>query len=341
MTEKERLMAALRGLPTDRPPCICPGGMMNMITSELMDTTHAPWPAAHSDPRLMAELAEASVTAQCFENYGLPFCMTVEVEAMGAQVDMGTHDREPHVTGYAIDSVKQWREVAPLNAEKGRAATVLEAIRLLKKKDANIPIVGNLTGPISVATSLMEPSTFYKELRKNRDDAKAFVSFIAGQLLHFGLLQMEAGADVITISDPSASGEILGPVLFAEYVVPALAEICTGLKARFPEAGVIVHICGQMRPVFDAMAQVPAEAVSFDAVVNLSTAKEKLQGKRIMGNVSTFALELANPAKIAVLTRKCMETAHIISPACGMGTGSPLGNVRAILATVKASGSHA
>ena len=137
-----------------------------MITSELMDTTNAPWPAAHSDPRLMAELAEASVTAQCFENYGLPFCMTVEVEAMGAQVDMGTHEREPHVTGYAIDSVKQWHEVAPLNAEKGRAATVLEAIRLLKKKDANIPIVGNLTGPISLATSLMEPSTFYKELRK-------------------------------------------------------------------------------------------------------------------------------------------------------------------------------
>ncbi len=340
MTEKERLMAALRGLPTDRPPCICPGGMMNMITRELMDSTDAPWPAAHSAPELMANLAAASVTAQCFENYGLPFCMTVEVEAMGAKVDMGTHDREPHVIGYAIDSVKQWQQVKPLQAESGRTATVLEAIRLLKQKDTNIPIIGNLTGPISVATSIMEPSIFYKELRKNKNDAKALVSFITEQLLHFGLLQLEAGADVITISDPSASGEILGPVLFAEYVVPALTELCTGLKERFSNAGIIVHICGQMRRVFDSVAQLPTQAVSFDAVVSLAAAQKQLGNIRIMGNVSTFALELANPKKIAVLTKKCMETADIISPACGMGTGSPLNNVRAILATVKAGANH-
>lgn len=36
-TEKERLERALRQEEVDRPPCICPGGMMNMITTDLMD----------------------------------------------------------------------------------------------------------------------------------------------------------------------------------------------------------------------------------------------------------------------------------------------------------------
>ena len=37
MDAKERIMKAMHQEPTDRPPCICPGGMMNMITTDLMD----------------------------------------------------------------------------------------------------------------------------------------------------------------------------------------------------------------------------------------------------------------------------------------------------------------
>ena len=33
MDAKERIMKAMHQEPTDRPPCICPGGMMNMITN--------------------------------------------------------------------------------------------------------------------------------------------------------------------------------------------------------------------------------------------------------------------------------------------------------------------
>ena len=37
MDAKERIRKAMHQEPTDRPPCICPGGMMNMITTDLMD----------------------------------------------------------------------------------------------------------------------------------------------------------------------------------------------------------------------------------------------------------------------------------------------------------------
>ena len=35
MDAKERIRKAMHQEPTDRPPCICPGGMMNMITTDL------------------------------------------------------------------------------------------------------------------------------------------------------------------------------------------------------------------------------------------------------------------------------------------------------------------
>ena len=124
LTEKERLEKVFHHEEVDRPPCICPGGMMNMITSELMDTCGVTWPEAHTDAEMMAKLALANYENGCFENVGVPFCMTVEAEAMGAEVTMGTKIFEPHVTGYAIDSVLDWKQLKPVNHEEGRAKVV-------------------------------------------------------------------------------------------------------------------------------------------------------------------------------------------------------------------------
>ena len=81
MTEKERLLRILEQEKTDRPACICPGGMMNMVTSALMDACGVSLPQAHCDARQMAVLAKAVYDFGCFENVGVPFCMTVEAEA--------------------------------------------------------------------------------------------------------------------------------------------------------------------------------------------------------------------------------------------------------------------
>ena len=336
LSEKQRLRLALRRGEVDQPPCICPGGMMNMVTHGVMQAANVFWPAAHTDPGLMAALSAAAHDTGCFENYGVPFCMTVEVENMGAKVDLGDAVHEPRVSGYVIESVSDWKRLPPMDCARGRAAVVLEAIRLLKARGSGVPITGNLTGPVSTASSLMEPTVFYKELRKKKQDAHDFMDFVSEQLLAFGLEQLKAGADVITISDPSGTGEILGPALFAEYAVPALNKITRGLRGAFPDAGLIVHICGQMRSVFKPLAGVDCQALSFDAEVSLREAKKNLPGKAIMGNVSTFALEFAEPDKIAAMTKLCVENgADIVSPACGMGTGSPLPNVQAILETLK------
>ena len=47
MNQKERLLSALGGKPADRAPFICPGGMMNMAVTELMDAAESWWPDAH------------------------------------------------------------------------------------------------------------------------------------------------------------------------------------------------------------------------------------------------------------------------------------------------------
>lgn len=166
LSPKERLNKVLNRKSVDRPPCICPGGMMNMVTTELIEKVGIEFPKAHMNAQMMADLASAVYEKGCFENYGVPFCMTIEAEDFGAKVDMGTNIYEPHVVEYSINSVKEWRKIPEINYQQGRAGVVVDAIKLLKLKSKDVPIIGNLTGPISTASSIMEPTIFYKELRK-------------------------------------------------------------------------------------------------------------------------------------------------------------------------------
>lgn len=329
MTEKERLWKAMHHQETDRPPCICPGGMMNMITTDLMDAAGVSWPEAHMDPDRMARLALANYEQGCFENVGVPFCMTIEAEAMGAKVTMGSKIYEPHVTEYAMDSATNWQKLPKMELSEGRAKVVLEAIRILKAKNLDLPIIGNVTGPISTASSVMEPVVFYKELRKHRKEAHEYLQFVTNEIIAFAKAQMEAGADVIALSDPSGTGEILGPRFFEEYAVQYINQIVDVVKEC--GKGSIVHICGQMKNVYRQAEMLHADVLSFDSCVAMKEAKEHLTKHVLMGNVSTWALEFGEPEKVKALAKKCKEDGSaILSPACGLGTKSPIENIRAI-----------
>ena len=162
----------------------------------------------------------------------------------------------------------------------------------------------------------------------------SLLGFVTDQLVRFGVAQVKAGADVVAIADPSGTGEIMGPRAFEEYAVPYIER----LQRACQEAGArtIVHICGQMHAVYSQIAHIHADALSFDAIVPLEEAHDNLPGRVIMGNVSTFAIELKDAERVRALTRAAMRNgADIVAPACGLGMGSPSENVRAILKAVK------
>lgn len=329
LTPKERLSMVLGQEKTDRPPCICPGGMMNMVIAEIMEEAGIAFPEAHMDAQMMADLSAAVYEKGCFENYGVPFCMTIEAEDFGAKVDMGTNIYEPHVVEYAIDSVKEWEKTSPINFQKGRAKVVIDAIKLLKAKKDDVPIIGNLTGPISTASSIIEPVVFYKALRKSNKESHEFMEFVTKQLILFAKQQIRAGADVIAISDPSGTGEILGPKLFEEFVVKYINKIIEAMQEE--NIPTIVHICGQMKNVYPEVNKIKSDVLSFDSIVSISEARKELGDRLLMGNVSTYAIEFADPTKISALTQKCVaDGSDIISPACGLGMKSSLENVKAM-----------
>jgi len=332
LTPKERLLAAAKKQQVDRPPCICPGGMMNMMFRDIMEQSNCLWPEAHVDPEKMAGLAFSLYEAGGFENYGVPFCMTVEAEAMGARVNMGDLLCEPHVVDSPLDSSARLDLLKPLNINSGRAKVVIDAIKILKAKNTDVPVIGNLAGPVSTAGMLVDMSVLLKEFRKKPLEAEKLMEYIVNNLIVFGRAQIEAGADAICISEPSGTGEILGPQRFRDYTVRYVNAVLDALDV----SAKIVHICGSLNSVYKILPELHCDVFSFDSIVPISEIKAALPEKAIMGNISTHALGTMPPEKIRQLVRSCQQKGmDIIAPACGLPTTTPLTNIRAMVEAVR------
>lgn len=328
MTPLERLRLAVAQGAVDRPPCICPGGMMNMMFRDIMEKTGCPWPEAHSDPEKMAALSAGLYDAGGFENYGVPFCMTVEAEALGAQVDMGDLLCEPHVVHSPLANCADWPSLTPLTPQSGRVDCVVQAIRKLKDRRDGVPVIGNLTGPISLAGMLVDMEKLLVAMRKDPDTVHAFLTFVTDQLITYGKLLLNAGADAICISEPSGTGEVVGPRFFRAFTAPYLNRVLDALDAPIP----MVHICGRLQRVYDQLPDIHCKVFSFDAVVPVQDVRQYLPHRALMGNVSTLAMQDMAPERVRTLVHAARrQGVDVVAPACGLPTVTPLPVIQALV----------
>lgn len=335
LSPKERILRVLKKEKADRPPVVCPGGMMNAAIVDVMNKTGHTLPEAHHNDRLMAELSYDVYENTGFENFGIPFCMTVEAEVLGSEINFGSLECEPKIEKEAFSSAAeiQYRDIDHM-LKHGRIESVVQAGYHLSKKYPDVPVIGNLTGPISTTASIVDPMSFLKDLRKDKENAHRAIDYVTNFLIEYAKLMIDNGVDLISIGDPTATGEILGPKMFEEYAVRYLNKLIDGIHSL--NTPVIVHICGNMNTVKNLIPQIKSDAISTDAVVNLKLLKNEFPFLTTMGNLSTYLLQFGTPEKVYAQTKRLLNDGiDIISPACGLSTSSSLENIQTLTNTVK------
>jgi MtaA/CmuA family methyltransferase len=335
VSPKQRLLDTLAKKQVDRPPVICTGGMMNAAIVDVMTKTGNTLPEAHFEGGRMADLATDIHNETGFENIGIPFCMTVEAEVLGSEVDFGSLACEPKIARELFSSTKDvvFRDIRSM-LDAGRISEVAGAAERLLRRHPYQPVIGSLTGPVSTAASLVDPMQFLKELRKERESAHRVLEYVSNFLIAYARILVDSGATAICIGDPTATGEILGPRMFDEYAVTYLNKVIDGIHAA--GVPVLVHICGEMKAVKSSIPLLHSDAISTDAFVNLKLLKQEYPQLTTMGNLSTILLESGDPEKVARRTESLVrEGIDIISPACGLSTSTSLDTIRAMTNTVK------
>ena len=326
---KERFLKALKGEEVDKVPVL---SVTQTAIVELMDKTGAAWPEAHSDAKLMAELAYASYEECGLEGVRAPYCLTVLAQAMGCEVNMGTKNRQPSVTAHPYsDGVANLKMPENLLAQ-GRIPAVLEAMKILKEKaDGKIPVIAGMEGPITLASDLCGVKKFMKWSIKDKAAYNTIMDFATDACIAYANALADAGADVISVPDPVCSPDLMSPDSFKTDLKPMLQKFAAGVKVPM-----ILHICGDVTAIIPDMADCGFASISIEEKVkDMAGAKAKVAGKvSICGNVSSpFVLLAGTPEKVAEAATTALKAGvDVLAPGCGIAPDTPVANLKAMVA---------
>lgn len=328
LTLKERLINTLQGKAVDKVPV---ASLTQTGIVELMDVVDAPWPEGHSNAELMAKLAIANHELSGLEAVRVPYCLTVLAEAMGCEVNMGTKNRQPSVTAHPYPKSLEGLAMPENLIGVGRIPVVLEAIKIIREKvGPDVPIVGGLEGPITLASDLSSVKSFMKWSLKKPDMFEQILDFATEAAVIYANAMVEAGADIISVADPVASPDLMSPDSFKQYLQPRLQKFSGSVNSV-----TVLHICGNVNSILDYMANCGFEGLSVEEKIgSVKKAKEILGDRaRLVGNVSSPFTLLPGPVdKIKAESRQALEDGvDVLAPGCGIAPMTPLANIKAMV----------
>jgi [methyl-Co(III) methanol-specific corrinoid protein]:coenzyme M methyltransferase len=328
-TLKTRLLAALKGEPVDKVP-VCSVTQTGIV--ELMDTVGAPWPESHTNPELMAKLAIANYELSGLEAVRLPYCLTVLVEAMGCEINMGTKNRQPSVTAHPYPKDLEGASIPADLLQKGRIPAVLEAIKIVREKvGPDVPIIGGMEGPVTVASDLVSVKSFMKWSLKKTDLFEQVLDLATEASIMYANAMVEAGADIIAIADPVCSPDLMSPDSFKQFLKSRLQKFSANVNSV-----TILHVCGNVNPILSEMADCGFEGLSVEEKIGSAKKGKEVIGTRarLVGNVSSPFTLLPGPIdKIKAEAKEALEGGiDVLAPGCGIAPMTPLENIKAMVA---------
>lgn len=330
MNSRDRVLAALRGQLVDRAPICNP---TSVATVALMALTGTSFPQAHRDPELMARLAATSYTELGFDTIMPVFSVVQESSALGCRIEWGRMDV------FASVDTRQplWRDPAEIRVpsdflDHPDAQCVLGAIRMLRKEfGPRVAILGKAMGPCTMAYHCFGLENFLLMSADEPDRASLCLERLKEVTLRFGLAQIEAGADALTVPD-HATGDLVSARFYRRF----LRDLHTELFRRFP-VPVILHICGRTLDRMEDIAQTGVAAFHFDSKNDPSASMRIMRGRvALAGSVNNPVTLLSKgPDEVRQeVWRNLAAGIPVIGPECAIPLQTPVANLQAILPAV-------
>lgn len=228
----------MRGSSGERTQCARRNG--GAIDIELAEALGIAFPGVHYEPETVALLSLETAKKTGSQLAMLPFCCSIEAEAMGANIRLGDAANGPRPGDFAFGSAEEYLESGKhLDFGNRRLRTILGACKLLSDGGANVSV--EISGPLTILSVLVELGRVFKSWRKNEGTMRRIFAAMRGDLTELACRTAEAGAKLLSFADPVAAPNVLGPKFsrsFADiFLVPFLRELSDRIR------GTALHLC--------------------------------------------------------------------------------------------------
>lgn len=325
MNGRERVVAALRRQAVDRTPVCNP---TSVATIELMDLADASFPDACRDSELISRLAGTGYTELGFDSVMPVFSVVQESSALGCNIRWEEKDWPTVVMSEPI-----WREpedvrIPPEILSHPDMKCVLDAIRKLRAQFGNeVAIIGKALGPWTLCYHCFGLENFLLMAAEDPDKTRLCLERLKEVTVQFGIAQVEAGADALTLPD-HATGDLVGPKYYLRY----LRDLHREFVNRIP-APLILHICGRTLDRMEYIAQTGMAAFHFDSRNEPAKSMAVVRGRlALVGSINNpETLLRRGPAEVSHEVCRNLESGiPLIAPECAVPLQTPIENLKQI-----------
>lgn len=212
-----------------------------------------------------------------------------------------------------------------------------DVIRLAGKENS---ISTGAWGPFTLAGLLYGAENLLRDCLRNKEAVRYLLDFALELYIKNVEDVVAAGADMVSIAEPTASGDMISKKVFVELALPYLQKAYDWINAKGRIGS--LHICGKTDDRLDTIADTGTRIFSMDYKVSLEKAREILGGKVVLaGNIDPVSvMQMGDPETIK---KACADNitqvggaAYIMMPGCGLPPATPVGNIRAMVETAHA-----
>lgn len=226
------------------------------------------YPEVHTDHIQMKNLSKLIQEEEGTSYCKLPFCSTLEGEALGGIINLGDQRTGPRGKDYAYSKIDELTDLGSIDFDSGRMNEVLKACVLLKNQGEKVML--SVSGPFTILNLLIEPRYVFKGFKKNPEHMYEVLEHIKDQIVNMVLEAKKRGVDIISYGDSVGGMNILGPDLLASiteiFTYPLLKELEEVIGDEM-----IIHLCPKT-----ALALVGTEKAVFNDVDLSHISKGKL-----------------------------------------------------------------
>lgn len=216
--------------------------------------------------------------------------------------------------------------------------TVWEACRIVSREIGDqVAVTATVWGPFTLGAQMYGVERLMRATYRKPYEVEKVVDFALRVIRRFyEPLLAERLIPLLSVADPTASGDLVSRQHFAQFALPPLQKLTDW--ARVNGVVTLLHICGNTTDKIDLLVGTEAECVSVDHKVDLARAKTAFAGRACLaGNVNPVAvLDQGSEDKVEEASFACLDAAaagggFMLMPGCDIPPTVPVENVQALI----------
>jgi uroporphyrinogen decarboxylase len=339
MTARERIDNAVNFRPTDRvPAALLSGGSWALYNHGLNIQK-----ALLLEPGDVAEkIFSINKRAGVDIMWAAPSFGNILIKTMGGEIKF-REKGPPDVTKPLINGV---RDLERIDLKKSFSDPSLQRMKEITRRVADrarseYAVGASLWGPFTMCGLLYGAENLMRDLYKNAALVHAVLEWTTRLYLEFvDCFFIDCGVNLVSMGDPSASGDMISRKHFENFIVPVYHAVYTQLRKK--NVITCLHICGNIENRLDLIPGTGVSLVSIDYKVEIKKAREIFgQKTALAGNLNPVdVIKDGKPEDVAAAGRRCIADAgegggFILMPGCDIPPVAPFENVRAMTETAE------